>query len=75
MSQKDYVLAKLDLLRIVISALLGAMLISGLYIVQNPASSSVIFISALIAIVMFGVFLVILGGTYGKLLKKLKEME
>ncbi|MCG7849785.1 MAG: hypothetical protein MIO93_11500 [ANME-2 cluster archaeon] len=68
-------MAKLDLLRIVISALLGAMLISGLYIVQNPASPSVIFISALIAIVMFGVFLVKLGGTYGKLLNKLKEME
>ena len=75
MSQKDYVLAKLDLLRIVISALLGAMLISGLYIVQNPASSFIIFISALIAIVMFGVFLVILGRTYGKLLNGLKEME
>ena len=75
MSEKDYVLARLDILKIVVSALFGAMLIAGLYGVQNPSSSPLNLITTLIAIVMLGSFLILLGRTYNKLLENLRKME
>ncbi len=44
MSEKDYILARLDILKILVSALFGAILIAALYYVQNPASSPLNFI-------------------------------
>ena len=75
MSEKDYILARLDILKILVSALFGAILIAALYYVQNPASSPLNFIYTLIAIVMFGIFLILIGGTYRNLLNKLKKIE
>ena len=75
MSEKDYILARLDILKILVSALFGAILIAALYVVQNPSSSPLNFISTLIAIVMLGSFLILLGRTYSKLLNKLRKME
>ena len=75
MSEKDYILARLDILKILVSALFGAILIAGLYIVQNLSSlpSNIIYI--LIAIVIFAIFCIYLGNTYSELLNKLKKIE
>ena len=75
MSEKDYILARLDILKIIISALFGAFLITGLYVVQYPYSSPLSFIYTIIVIVVFGSSLILLIITYNKLLKKLRKME
>ena len=79
MSEKDYILARLDILKIFVSALFGAILIAFFYVIQilsSLLSNIIIMIIMFIAAVIAAFIICIsLGKPYRELLNKLKKIE
>lgn len=73
MTQADFLKARLDLLKILISALFGIMLLLVLYIVQNP--SLPLIWGAKFGILVFGCVIVILAKFYDRAMNELKNCD
>ena len=79
MSEKDYILARLDILKIFVSALFGAILIAFFYVIQILSSllSNIIIMFIMFIAAVIGAFIICisLGKPYRELLNKLKKIE
>lgn len=71
MTEKEYIMEKFSFLKIGMTATVGTMFALGVYNVQTSGSN---FILVLLAIILFGIFLLALGRAYTKLLDEIKAM-
>lgn len=71
MTEKDAVIAKIDLLKLVIGAIIGSMFAVSIYNFQTGGS---IFAITIVAVVALGIALLIFAVPYAKLITELKEL-
>ncbi len=69
----EFIKARLDLLKIIITAFFGFMFVVLFYVVQNTSFTVILY--ALFLIVTFGTFLTILGKIYDKEMNNLKDLS
>ena len=79
MSEKDYILARLDILKIFVSALFGAILIAFFYVIQILSTLLpniiIMFIMFIAAVIGAFIIRISLGKPYSELLDKLKKIK